>query len=318
MGGIAGGSWLSWVISVDAVLVLSGAVLTSFVGVTGLIERITLDRVLPNFFLAQNRRGVNYRIVVAFFILCVSVLFATKGDLGALAGVYTFSFLAVMALFGLGNLLLKIKRAKLPRPVRAHPLAVVAAIGCVAAAFWGNMQLNSDALFTFVQYLIPALSFIFLMLNRGRIVRILLYVIDYLYRPVRRFVVVSSQYLQKMLEKINTQEFVFFTKGDDVAVLNRVLQYVETNEKTGLLKIVTVMTPSQTCNEALRHDLEVLDRAYPEVKIEYVEIEGVFGPELIEELSQKWNIPKNFMFIGSPGDRFPYRVSELGGVRLII
>ncbi|MCC6460716.1 MAG: amino acid permease [Saprospiraceae bacterium] len=318
MGGIAGGSWLSWVISVDAVLVLSGAVLTSFVGVTGLIERITLDRVLPNFFLAQNRRGVNYRIVVAFFILCVSVLFATKGDLGALAGVYTFSFLAVMALFGLGNLLLKIKRAKLPRPVRAHPLAVVAAIGCVAAAFWGNMRLNSGALFTFVQYLLPALGFIFLMLNRGRIVRILLYVIDYLYRPVRRFVVVSSQYLQKMLEKINTQEFVFFTKGDDVAVLNRVLQYVETNEKTGLLKIVTVMTPSQTCNEALRHDLEVLDRAYPEVKIEYVEIEGIFGPELIEELSQKWNIPKNFMFIGSPGDRFPYRVSELGGVRLII
>ncbi|MBK7940017.1 MAG: APC family permease [Lewinellaceae bacterium] len=318
LGDTAGGNWLGWLISVDAVLVLSGAVLTSFVGVTGLIERITLDRVLPNFFLAQNRRGVNYRIVMAFFILCVSVLFATKGDLGALAGVYTFSFLAVMALFGLGNLLLKIKRAKLPRPVRAHPLAVVVSIGCVAAAFGGNMRLNPDALFTFVQYLLPALGFIFLMLNRGRIVRILLYVIDYMYRPVRRFVVVSNQYLQKMLEKINAQEFVFFTKGDDVAVLNRVLQYVETNEKTGRLKIVTVMNPGQISNEALRHDLEVLDRAYPEVKIEYVEIEGIFGPELIEELSTKWGIPKNFMFIGSPGDRFPYRVSELGGVRLII
>lgn len=318
MGDTAGGSWLGWLISVDAVLVLSGAVLTSFVGVTGLIERITLDRVLPNFFLAKNRRGVNYRIVVAFFILCVSVLFATGGDLGALAGVYTFSFLAVMALFGLGNLLLKIKRAKLPRPVRAHPLAVVAAIGCVAAAFWGNMWLNPDALFTFFQYLLPAMGIIFLMLNRGRIVRILLYTIDYLYRPVRRFVVVSSQYLQKMLEKINAQEFVFFTKGDNVAVLNRVLQYVENNEKTGKLKIVTVLQQGQTLNEALRHDLEVLDRAYPEVKIEYLEIEGVFGPELIEELSKKWGIPKNFMFIGSPGDRFPYRVSELGGVRLII
>jgi hypothetical protein len=27
---------------------------------------------------------------------------------------------------------------------------------------------------------------------------------------------------------------------------------------------------------------------------------------------------KNFMFIGSPGDRFSYRVAELGGVRLIM
>ncbi len=318
MGQTVGGSWLGWLISVDAVLVLSGAVLTSFVGVTGLIERITLDRVLPNYFLAQNKRGVNYRIVVAFFILCVSVLYATKGDLGALAGVYTFSFLAVMTLFGLGNLLLKIKRAKLPRPVKAHPLAVVAAIALVAAAFWGNARLNPDALFVFFQYLIPALGIIFLLLNRGRIVRVLLYTIDYLYSPVRRFVLVSNQYLQAMLEKINAQEFVFFTKGDDLAILNQVLQYVENNEKTGRLKIVTVMKPGQLRNDPLRRDLEVLDRAYPEVKIEYLEIEGTFGPELIEDLSQQWNIPKNFMFIGSPGDRFPYQVSELGGVRLII
>ena len=318
MGETAAGSWLGWLISVDAVLVLSGAVLTAYVGVSGLIERITLDRILPNFFLAQNRRQVNYRIVIGFFILCVSVLFATRGDLGALAGVYTFSFLAVMTLFGLGNLLLKIKRAKLPRPVRAHPLAVVAAIGFVLAAFWGNARLNPDSLFVFFQYLLPALGFIFIMLNRGRIVRLLLYTLDYLYRPVSRFVLTSSHYLQRMLDKINAQEFVFFTKGDDVAVLNRVLQYVENNEKAGKLKIVTVMQPGQTCNEALRKDLEVLDRAYPEVHIEYLELEGEFGPELIDTLAKKWRIPKNFMFIGSPGDRFPYRISELGGVRLII
>lgn len=318
LGETAGGRWLGLIISVDAVLVLSGAVLTSFVGVTGLIERITLDRILPNFFLVQNKRGVNYRIVIGFFILCVSVLFATQGDLGALAGVYTFSFLAVMALFGLGNLLLKVKRAKLPRPVKAHPMAVLIAVGCVSAAFWGNAQLNPSSLFVFFQYLVPSLGFIFLMLNRGRILRILLYSIDYLYRPVRHYVLQSSLYLRKMLDKINSQEFVFFTKGDDVAVLNTVLQYVQNNEKTGKLKIVTVMNPDQALNEPLRHDLEVLDRAYPEVKIEYVELVGTFGPELIEEYSRKWGIPKNFMFIGSPGDRFPYRLSELGGVRLII
>ena len=49
MGNLAGGQWLSTIVSVDATLVLSGAVLTSFVGVTGLIRRMTLDRVLPQF-----------------------------------------------------------------------------------------------------------------------------------------------------------------------------------------------------------------------------------------------------------------------------
>jgi hypothetical protein len=36
-------------IAMGAFLVLSGAVLTSFVGVTGLLERMTLDRILPPF-----------------------------------------------------------------------------------------------------------------------------------------------------------------------------------------------------------------------------------------------------------------------------
>ncbi|MBK5284117.1 MAG: hypothetical protein JJE25_01835, partial [Bacteroidia bacterium] len=52
--------------------------------------------------------------------------------------------------------------------------------------------------------------------------------------------------------------------------------------------------------------------------MEFIAIAGTFGPELIDRLSTEWNIPKNFMFISSPGDHFPYKISELGGVRLII
>ena len=114
LGSKTGGSWLATIISIDAVLVLCGAVLTSFVGVLGLVNRMTLDRILPNYFLKTNKKGSFYRIAIGFLILCVSVLLATKGDLASLAGVYTFSFLSVMALFGIGNLLLKIKRRKLP------------------------------------------------------------------------------------------------------------------------------------------------------------------------------------------------------------
>ena len=65
-------------------------------------------------------------------------------------------------------------------------------------------------------------------------------------------------------------------------------------------------------------DIEFLDREYPEISIELIRIKGTFTPELIQNLSSEWKVPVNFMFIGSPGDRFPFRLEELGGVRLII
>jgi amino acid transporter len=43
LGETTGGSWLVYLISVDAVLVFCGAVLTSFVGFSGLLNRMTLD-----------------------------------------------------------------------------------------------------------------------------------------------------------------------------------------------------------------------------------------------------------------------------------
>ena len=95
------------------------------------------------------------------------------------------------------------------------------------------------------------------------------------------------------------------------------MQYVQDNESTKNLKIVNVKNSLES-NELLIKDLKVLDRAYPDIHIEFVEVEGVFGPEIIDELSTQWGIPKNFMFIGSPGDRFSYKVADLGGVRLIM
>ncbi len=317
LGHMTGGSWLAGLIAVDAALVLCGAVLTSFVGVSGLLNRMTLDRILPNYFLKQNKRGSNYRIIISFLVLCLSVLFATNGHIESLAGVYTFSFLAVMILFGLGNLLLKFKRKRLPRPERARGIVVVIAVSFIAAAFLGNMELNIDSFYIFIKYLIPALVFVSIMLNRTILIQFLIDALQYFYQPLRKMVVLSNRYLSKMHLKINSQEFVFFTKGDDIAVLNKVMQYVQGNETTKKLKVVNVNTDGVS-NTLLIADIKVLDRAYPEIDIEFIEMQGVFGPEIITELSEKWGIPKNFMFIGSPGDKFSYRVSELGGVRLIM
>lgn len=317
LGSTTGGSWLSWLISIDAVFVLCGAVLTAFVGVSGLLKRMTLDRILPNYFLKENKNGSNYRIIFSFLVLCVSVLFATEGKLESLAGVYTFSFLSVMGLFGIGNLLLKLKLKKLPRPEKATGLTVIVAIAFIVAAFWGNYILNKESFYTFIKYIIPALLLILLRLNRGILIEFSMEALQHFYKPMTKLAVRGNRFLSRLHAKINSQVFVFFTKGDDVAILNKVMQYVQNNETTKKLKIVNVKDDTDT-NDKLKIDLEVLGRAYPEIHIEFVEVEGIFGPEIIEELSKKWRIPKNFMFIGSPGDKFSFKVADLGGVRLIM
>jgi amino acid transporter len=313
-----GGSWLSWLISVDAVLVLSGAVLTSFVGVGGLIKRMALDRILPQFTLKENKRGAVYRILILFFLLCLSVLFVTHGKLGALAGVYTISFLAVMTFFGIGNFLLKMKRSSLPRLEHASPFTVAIAILAVLTALYGNIKLHPEYLVVFLQYFVPAIAFIFLMLNRKELLRVILVVIDSFFNTISDYVRLSRIRVTALMNRLSRQQFVYFSKADSIASLNKVLIYVQENEAANRLKIVTILKPGQVVPNDFHSDLEVLKRAYPEIHIELVEMEGAFSPELIKELSDKWKIPINFMFIASPGDKFPYKVAELGGVRLIL
>lgn len=235
MGEHVGGQWMGVLIAVDAVLVLSGAVLTSFIGVTGLLERMTLDRILPQYFLKKNKKNSSYRIIIMFFLLSISVLLITQGNVKLLAGVYTISFLSVMALFGIGNILLKIKRDKLPRPEKATWLAVFIAIIAVAFALLGNLLMlpkegMPSNLEVFLPYFLISMAFIYMMLNRILILKSILGVIKYFNNQI-----IST------INSIVKQEFVFFTKGDHLANLNRVMLYIKQNEHTKKIKIVTVL-----------------------------------------------------------------------------
>ncbi|MCA9285157.1 MAG: amino acid permease [Phycisphaerales bacterium] len=318
LGTDSAGPWLATAVSIDAALVLSGAVLTSFVGVNGLARRMTLDRCLPQFLLKTNRRGTTHRIVVSFFVLTVSILLITAGELKALAGVYTISFLAVMALFGLGNILLKVSRAGLPRPVRASWPSVLLGIAAVVAALVGNAILNPQHLGVFLDYLIPAMLLLMIMLERIVLLKAGLFTVRSVVASLVRPMNALAQRFREKIEEINAQQIVFFTRGDNVANLNRVMLYIGRNEHTNRVKIVTVVADPKEVPPKLEEEIEFLDQAYPEIDVEFVVLEGQFGPKLIQKLSKEWRIPVNLMFIGSPGDHFPYGLSEMGGVRLII
>ena len=318
MAELTGGKYLATLISINAVTVLSGAVLTSFVGVNGLIKRMTLDRILPNYFLKENKKGSTYRILALFFLLCISVLFVTNGEIGPLAGVYALSFLTVMAFFAIGNILLKLRRTKLPRPEIASPFSVLIALIAVVIAIYGTVVSNPKYLVTFLTYFVPSILIISAMLARKDIMVFIAKLLRSVQGKYRKHTVLSERSLYNSIKELTKQQFVFFSKGDDIASLNKVMMYLHENETTNKIKIVSLLKEYQNPTEQFLADFDALDRAYPEVDMEYIIEQGEFTPEKVDELSKKWHIPKNFMFISSPGDRFSHRVEDLGGVRLIL
>jgi len=120
------------------------------------------------------------------------------------------------------------------------------------------------------------------------------------------------------IDEINSIGVVYFTKGDDVATLNRAALYVLKNEQTRILTVVHVFQRENEIPKDLASQLALIDRLYPQLRIDFLAVRGDFTPGLIEQLSHRLKVPKNYMFIGTPGDRFPHRIEHLGGVRVIL
>ena len=314
----AGGPVAATLMSVNAAIVLSGAVLASFVGVTGLVSRMTLDRCLPQYLNKRNGRGTYHRIIFMFLALCISIVLITGGELRILAGVYTISFLGVMCLFSLGNILLKLRRSRLPRTVQAGWFPLFLALTATIGGIIGNIYLFPENFRYFSIYFFPTVAFVLIILHRQQILKLFLVVLDDLMNDLAKSGEKIKLFVQGKIREITNEGIIFFTKGDDVASLNRAMLYVLENESTKVMTIVHILDGTQSPPPRLVRDLRLLDEIYPELNVELVIRKGRFGPDLIRELSNEFGIAPNYMFVGTPGNQFPHRISDLGGVRVII
>ncbi|MAV90855.1 MAG: amino acid permease [Bdellovibrionaceae bacterium] len=317
LGFQSGGHWLKTLIGIDAVLVLSGAVLTSYVGVIGLCRRMALDRCLPQIFLRENQwKKTNHWIILGFFALCSVILLYTNGQVDKLAGVYTLSFLLVMALFALGNMFMKIHRHRLPRDEKASWLMTLVAFVAVVIAIVGNLSPENLETF-FIFYLLIGAG-VFLMFKRVPLLQVTLFALENAadFSPLIKAKVERN--LKRWIKKIGKAPVVYFTKGDNLQVLNQAALYVLNNEQTRRLIVVHVFETEADIPKTLAPQLYTIDHLYPELKIDFIGVKGKFSPQLIEAISNRLRVPKNYMFIGTPGDRFPHEIETLGGVRLII
>ena len=315
MGKILAGDPLQFLIVLDAFLVLSGAVLTSYVGITGLIRRMTQDQCLPQFLLKRNKiRGTYHRIIVGFFLLCTSILLLTRGKLLALAGVYTISFLGVLSLFALGNILLKVNRKELKRTFKAGWVTVLIGLFSTLAGIGGNIIIDYKNLFFFLTYFFPTVAVVSIVYIRIRILKFIVHLENQL---MDKIFIWRSMMIDKIMD-ITSQEVLVFTRGGNLPKLRRAFDYIIKNEDSQKVYVVYLQNKKDDkVIQDLRIDLEVLNRTYPEINIEFVCREGTFGPKVVHQLSKEYNIPINNMFIGAPEDKHDFTIQDLGGVRVI-
>ncbi|KAI9599122.1 amino acid permease-domain-containing protein [Syncephalis fuscata] len=301
LAGTAGGSWLRWWITIDAVIVLCAGVLTAFVGVSGLIVRMTADRLLPQILLQRNRfTGSPHWIILSFLLVCCS-LYAISGG--------------VMCTFAFGNLLLKYRRDRLPRPVRTSSLAAFVALLAFLAGLTGNLYQQPILLAYFIGYVGTLLLIMLILLHRVRLAKTAFFYVDRVL-VLHRWPI--GDWLISLIRAWTKQPVAFFTDTDEIHILNKAVLYVNLNESTECLKIIHFYDNNSLILRRLEASRRALDQLYPKITIDLVLVHGKFNPENIEKISDQLNIPKSLMFMSCPGPHFPYGIEELNGVRIIM
>ncbi|GMF29305.1 unnamed protein product [Phytophthora lilii] len=332
------GSWFSTWVSVDAFIVLSGSVLTSYVGICGLVRRLSTDRVLPSFLAKTNKlRGTNHYIIGSYFLLSSSLVLILNAKSTIMNGVYTYAFLGLMALFASAGMLLKAKRPEIPRDVSAPWSVLVLGFVMVVVAIFANLLGDPSVLMYFALYFIVVAFVMFVMFERVTILRCILALmkktvpsqyakdtaVNYFRSrdtpEVEHTGARGGRTIARAIVSIRSAPIIFFCKRPDLTIINKVIIYVRRNEQTHTLRIVHVFSDEEIDAPVLKafRNLAVLfDSMYPKIRIDFVSVRGEFKPATIEWLSKKMNVPPNLMFITQPDMVSVERVSSVG-VRVI-
>jgi hypothetical protein len=188
----------------------------------------------------------------------------------------------------------------------------------VLVALVGNIVRDAGDLAIFASYLALALGAVMLMFERVRILKLGLTVSRWVTDLVSRANEQFNAHVVERIRSINETSVIYFTRQDDLTVLNRAAVYLRKNELTNWLRVVHVYEDEEDIPKRLGVELRTLAEFHPELRIDFLLVRGHFGPDLIDQLSKRLNVPKNFMFIGTPGERFAHRIEHLGGVRVIL
>eukprot|EP00927_Polykrikos_kofoidii_P078786 TRINITY_DN7559_c0_g1_i1.p1 TRINITY_DN7559_c0_g1~~TRINITY_DN7559_c0_g1_i1.p1 ORF type:complete len:785 (-),score=110.90 TRINITY_DN7559_c0_g1_i1:64-2370(-) len=318
-----GGPTLRDIIGMDAVIVLAGAVLTSYVGVCGLFQRMAGDRCLPEFFATCNAwRGTPHNTIIFFFAITASMCCLFDGDISMLGNMYSLAFLLVMALFSICGLWMKVERATLPRQVHAPVSTFFLGLALVSIAFSAAVMSHTEVLAYFLAYYMLTVILVMVTFARVSIFTAFLRCLSssFAVRMVVRCFVrmeVAEQWVVVQLQKLRSRGVIYFTKKANLSEINRALQYIDDNEEARWVRIVHVYTNDSQIPAKLLEYVQLLDCIYPKTRIDCVLVKGEFSPGTVQWISKRVSVPVNSMFINCPRHDFQHGLDTMGGVRVI-
>lgn len=305
---------LHLLIVMDAFLVLSGAVLTSYVGFGGLMHRMTLDQCFPQFLLKKTRRGSYPLIALSFMTLCISILYLTQGQLLSLAGVYTISFLGVMTFFAVGNMLLRVNRPELKRTYKTSWITVMLGALATLAGIVGNLFIDIRFLGYFGIYFVPAAVGGIIMYFRIPLLRAVLILIDRLLGRISQW----RQVVHEKVEEITNVRVVVFVGWGTLPRMVKAFNYIHRNEDCLNILVVRLFTEENPEDDLrLVRNIGIIRELFPHMTIEYMARRAPFNPETVHMLSRELEVPNNMMFMGSLTHAQDFSLQDLGGVRVI-
>lgn len=178
---------------------------------------------------------------------------------------------------------------------------------------------------------------VFLMFQRVRIMRILLYMSRWMLHRVMRLHGRVNAAITKKVLNIHSQSIVFFAKSYDstappcphcsthsrthsnthythqhsseLSLLNKAVLYVKANEQTQRLIMVHVAKDVNDVDRKLRENVYLLDSIYPKLRIDFLLVKGEFGPLIIRWLARELQVGTNMVRGGCNMALFPRPVS---------
>ncbi|TPX39789.1 hypothetical protein SeMB42_g01161 [Synchytrium endobioticum] len=303
------------IVSVDSILILSGGVLTAFVGMHGLAYHLTGDGLLPRVSRKQFCSMKGYPVVsMGFFAICCALFFIARGDITILSLVFAMSFLMVLLISALANIFLKYQRGRLPRPVDASYGTVFLGSSILVTAIIGTALQNASAVFVFGGLWLAIISAMWLVLRRVKIAKFILFILE------KNDIFPSwTTKIIRWIQRTRSQPVAFFTNQDEIHVLNKAILYMASQElTTANLKIIHIYEDEAAIPSSLEFNVYILDHIYPKIKVDLVLVRAHFNPESVKWVSDQLGIPLNLCFITTPSENHPYPIGDFGGVRVIM
>jgi amino acid transporter len=129
-------------------LILSGAINTAIVGSNGVLNRVSEDGVLTDWFRAPHEKyGTSHRIINLIVILQIATIIGSRGRVYVLGEAYAFGVMWSFALKGLAMLVLRYKDKsprewKVPGNIYIGSIEIPVGLGAIAAALFAIVAIN--------------------------------------------------------------------------------------------------------------------------------------------------------------------------------